>query len=92
MLVATNGSPAEAAGLSVNDEILAVDGWRLSQPFEQFESTKEVGSAHEVLYGRDGRVYSTTVVLGANPQHRFSLDSGKQTKLQECWLEKRGGR
>jgi predicted metalloprotease with PDZ domain len=49
------GSPAEAAGVMVGDELLALDGERLREP-EQYESAATAGSSQELLISRRSRL------------------------------------
>ncbi|MCP9828914.1 M61 family metallopeptidase [Synechococcus sp. L2F] len=48
-------SPAEAAGLCVADELIALDGWRLHTPSELTHRWQE-GRRHSLTIGRHGRL------------------------------------
>ncbi len=68
-----DGSPAAAAGLNVNDEILALDGWRVATPDELGKRLEEraPGAAAELLASRRGRVRTFAVTLGERPPEKF---------------------
>lgn len=82
------GSPAAEGGISVNDEILAVNGWRLSTQIELNEVRKQVGDTLNLLVSRDGQVYEKTLILGANPTVSCSLQLAEGVELSEYWLRK----
>ncbi len=48
-------SPAEAAGLCVADELIALDGWRLHKPSDLTHRWQE-GRSHSLTIGRHGRL------------------------------------
>ncbi|MBR9860318.1 PDZ domain-containing protein [bacterium] len=81
-----SGSPAEKAGLSVNDEIISVNDWRLSEELEKQESQYSTEQEVEVKYVRDGKLYSTKLVLERNPEFEYSLSLKNSTDYQEYWL------
>jgi predicted metalloprotease with PDZ domain len=77
-LVVTNvrrGTPAIAAGLNVDDEILAMDGVRvradgLAARLEQYKP----GDSVQVLVARRDRLTPIDVTLGADPQRPWRLE------------------
>jgi predicted metalloprotease with PDZ domain len=72
--------PAEAAGLRVGDELLALDQQRLRTPEEVSELLAEVkqGQALPLLYCRDGRVRSTELVPGPAEVEQWQLQIDPQ--------------
>ncbi len=66
-------SPAIEAGLSVNDEIISIDNWRLNSKFEDFDRKHEVNDEVEVIYSRDGLVRSTKLAYAKSPKKDFKL-------------------
>jgi predicted metalloprotease with PDZ domain len=77
-LVATNiewDSPASRAGLSVQDEILAVDGVRLSgaRGLSEAFGRKKPGDTVKVLIARRGVVREVEVVLGKKTERNFEM-------------------
>lgn len=87
----TPDSPAISAGLSVNDEIIAVNGWRVEGEINKNVAGYAVGSTIDITYARDGKVYSTKATLVANSEVNYSVVAiDKLTKLQEkmgkLWL------
>ncbi|MBO6516279.1 MAG: M61 family metallopeptidase, partial [Bacteroidia bacterium] len=85
-----DGSGVEA-GLSVNDEIIAINNWRVGSDLSDEIARLPIGSKAELLYNRDGLVHSTMISIKKSPavQYRLSaeedLDKSVQ-KLQDIWL------
>jgi predicted metalloprotease with PDZ domain len=68
------GTPAETAGLSVDDEILAVDNWRVNpdgwgQRLEQYAP----GDIVDLLVSRRDQVIRVPVKLGEEPSKKWQL-------------------
>ncbi len=63
------GGPAEKAGFSDGDVILAVDGFAIEQPsaFDFRLATKPVGATADIQYFRNGKAEDKTVTLEAPP-------------------------
>lgn len=83
--------PAEAAGVMVGDELLALDGWRLRQP-EHLGRSLVAGQEQELLICRRGQVR----VLGLRAQpcrtERWTLEEQPQAspaarERRQRWLE-----
>ena len=73
------GTPAEAAGLSVDDEILALDNWRVNvegwtKRLEQYAP----GDMVEVLVSRRDQVIRVPVKLGEEPSKKWQLQVNPQ--------------
>lgn len=83
-------SPAEKAGLSVGDEIIAVNGFRVDKTsLQDFLSTMGEGDQVDILYSREQILGMTrlTMELYEQPKFEYSVGTGKQTeKLREYWL------
>jgi predicted metalloprotease with PDZ domain len=71
------GSPAEAAGLSAGDELLALDGWRLKRA-DDWQALAISASLKPLLISRDMRLHTLTLPL---------LDSGPTAWCQVISLE-----
>jgi predicted metalloprotease with PDZ domain len=86
------GSPSDRAGLNVDDELLALDGYRLSPDtwpghLEMFEPEQEL----ELLVSRRGKIVPLKITLGKKPPHNWELGvdpAASQTALSrlERWL------
>ncbi|MBI1305429.1 MAG: PDZ domain-containing protein [Bacteroidetes bacterium] len=85
------GSPAVAAGLSVNDEIMAIDGWRvkgdLTEELTRIKPEKQI----EILYSRDGAVSSTILTTAHDSTASYHLTLSENTNeadedLRKIWL------
>ena len=81
-------SPAVEAGLSVNDEIISINGWRVNETFESYDSKYKVGDVAEIIYSRDGKIYSARIVYTKNPKVAMKLELVDKTGLYTSWLNK----
>lgn len=84
------GSAAENAGLSVNDEIIGCNGYRVDQKeFEDFLFTLDLGTEINLLISRDDVLYElkANMTLYSKPQFAFKLseDTSKMNRLN-YWL------
>ena len=89
-------SPAWTAGLNVNDEILAIDEYRInniSDPrlseVEKFISTKRVGDRISVEVNRDGLIRNIELTLGRNPNHKFRIAALENADPAQLIVRKR---
>lgn len=87
----TPNSPAVAAVLSANDEIIAVNGWRVEGEINKHIKGYTVDSEIEVTYSRDGKVYDTNATLVKNLEVNYSVVSleavsKRQEKMRAIWL------
>ena len=86
------GSAAELAGLSVNDELIGCNGYRVDQAaFEQFVNGLDNGAQFKILVSRDEVLYELTVkmTLYDRPQYQFKvLEDDAKAKLRKYWLRK----
>ncbi|MFY0643660.1 MAG: M61 family metallopeptidase [Bacteroidia bacterium] len=83
--VFSNG-PAEEAGIAVNDELIAINGWRVTHAMNQHAKKFDVGDTITILLSRDGRLIEKEVTFIANPRETYKVKSTNKNKLQECWL------
>lgn len=86
-------SPAAAAGLSAGDEIIAVDGAKVTlRSFNESLASKRPGDRVRVLYSRRDRVAEIEVALGVKPEVRYRIrpaagaGDGAKTLLA-AWLK-----
>ena len=79
-------SPAVEAGLSVNDEIISVNGWRVNETLESYDTKHKVGDVAEVLYARDGKIFTANVQYTKNPKVAMKLDIVNKNSLYTSWL------
>tara|TARA_B100001059_G_scaffold62596_1_gene58485 strand:+ start:13385 stop:15124 length:1740 start_codon:yes stop_codon:yes gene_type:complete len=83
-----SNSPGVESGLSVNDEIIAINGWRLSSKFEDYLSKFEIGERIVISYSRDEKMQTTKLRFLANPEIKYELIvKDKANKLLADWLE-----
>ena len=83
-----SNSPGVESGLSVNDEIIAINGWRLSSKFEDYLSKFEIDERIVISYSRDEKMQTTKLRLLANPEIKYELIvKDKANKLLADWLE-----
>jgi predicted metalloprotease with PDZ domain len=85
-------SPASLAGLSVQDEILALDGMRVTQrSLAGTIGAHKTGDKVKVLYARRGGVHETEAVLGKRTERSFRITplanpTPEQKALLDGWL------
>ncbi|EDY37513.1 hypothetical protein CPCC7001_392 [Cyanobium sp. PCC 7001] len=86
-------SPAQRAGLTVGDELLALNGWRLrqSEDLKAVLASVDPGAPLQVLYVRDGQVRSADLQPGPPAVEAWSLriDPGAEPAAEarrQRWL------
>jgi predicted metalloprotease with PDZ domain len=83
-------SAAEDAGLSVNDEIIGVNGLRADKKsLEEFFQTVNVGDEMNLLIARDQELYSIVITVTAYERPSFKYEytgDTKPNKLSDYWL------
>ncbi|OFY97301.1 MAG: peptidase M61 [Bacteroidetes bacterium RIFCSPLOWO2_12_FULL_31_6] len=84
-------SSAYQGGLNVNDEILAIDGFRVNGDVEDFIANKKVGDELSILLSRDNLIQTISFVLKEKGNTRYYLinDSGKKNSNYQKWLSKK---
>jgi predicted metalloprotease with PDZ domain len=86
-------SPAALAGLSAEDEILALDGTRVDQrSITGNLGARKAGEKVKVLYSRRGKVGEADVVLGRKTERNFKITrlagpTARQKALLDGWLK-----
>jgi predicted metalloprotease with PDZ domain len=85
-----SGSAAEDAGLSVNDEIIGCNGYRVNQSsLEATMNSLNNGETVELLISRDEILYSIEVNMTSftKPQFKLKFDEGSPySSLTKYWL------
>ena len=83
-----SGSAAEDAGISVGDEILACDGFRIDKAgLENKYNNLQPGVSMELLLARDGKLFSTKCVMKTYAKPQFSLQiKDVNAPLLTYWL------
>ena len=89
----TRGTPAYAAGLNVDDEILALDDYRVRDWGSRLEKYR-AGAEAELLIARREKLIRLPVTFAAEPPNRWHLErrlvtTGAQRTHRESWLEGR---
>ncbi|MBK7129134.1 MAG: M61 family metallopeptidase [Crocinitomicaceae bacterium] len=70
----TAGSAAEESGLSVNDEIIAINGYRVDQgEFDAFVKTLSKGDTFDVLISRDNVLKTYSVTMGGKSYKKYTV-------------------
>lgn len=84
------GSAAETYGISVNDEIIAVNGFRVDNSgFNAWMDTFEVGDEFEITLSRDNIIKTYTIKMGSRVINRYKKKtnfSEENKKNFEHWL------
>jgi predicted metalloprotease with PDZ domain len=86
-------SPASAAGLSAQDEIVAVDGVRVSQrSLAGALGARKPGDRVKVLYARRGKVRETDVELGVKSEPSYAIKqsagpTADEKAILDAWLK-----
>ena len=85
-------SPADHAGLSAQDEILAIDGTSIeTRGPAEIVNTKKPGDRIKILIARDGRIRQIEVVLGSRMERSFKIQpienpDALQAQILKSWL------
>lgn len=85
----TADGAAEEAGLSVNDEIIAVNGFRVnSSSFSSFLSGMNKGDEMSLIISREELLMVLDAKMGEATRTRFTFDINSDNKYVEYWLRK----
>jgi len=88
-------SPAQIGGISAQDEILALDGVRVtSRTLDRILESKKPGDAVRVLLARRHIICEVEVILGKKAERRFKIRKIKnpdplQSAILEDWLKEK---
>lgn len=87
----SDGSPARAAGLMPDDELLAADGWRLDGDIGFHLGRHEAGDTLRLTLNRRGRLLEVDVPLFATRSHRYRIEADpgagpREAALYRAWL------
>jgi predicted metalloprotease with PDZ domain len=85
-------SQAWRLGMAPGDEVLAINGFRLSGSFSDRLRQYEIGDRLELLMARDGKMFSETVDLERRTSEDWSIGwvsnpSNEQNERIDAWLE-----
>jgi len=82
------GTPAYDGGLYVDDELIAVDGFRIEVSMDSLLKRYAPGDVVKVLVARRGQLITLPVILGQEPQQTWRLQVRKDaTPEQKAHLE-----
>ena len=83
-------TPAAAAGLSVDDEIIAIDGHRVhSENLNRIAGLLGAGTEVDLLVARQGLIINLPLTLGEEPTQNWKLKIKKDiTKVQKARLDR----
>ncbi len=88
------GSSAAVAGINANDEVLAVNGFRMNSQWSKCLYDKSAGDEVDVIISRSGRIHTFRMRLLPNQKKSYVIhvienpDAG-QLKIREAWLRKK---
>ncbi len=81
-------SPAIDAGLSVNDEIIGLNDWRLKDNVENHDKHFSVNHKVNIVYCRDGKIFSTDLEYQKSPVMDFELEiEDAENKRLKAWID-----
>jgi predicted metalloprotease with PDZ domain len=83
---------ASKAGISVNDEIIAINGYRVNGDLEDFTSRFKLNQPVEVLLSRSGKLFTVSVNPEKDPTVNYKISKSptmteEQKKLYDIWLK-----
>ncbi|MCO5230597.1 MAG: hypothetical protein M9958_05535 [Chitinophagales bacterium] len=86
------GASAANAGLNANDEILALNGYRMTAQWKRSISSYSVGDKLNVLVSRAGVLKSIEMILLPSRKKQYTISpmdniSVLQAKIQNLWLK-----
>jgi predicted metalloprotease with PDZ domain len=87
-----DGSPAQAAGFAIDDEIIAVDGMRTATTALFLDTLAQAGDGPVTIHAScDGRMYTTHLQAGRKHSYTLAIDenAGREAaRLREIWLHR----
>lgn len=66
-------SPAYQDGLNVNDEIISIEGQRVTTTLESLISNRKIGDTLTIIVNRNGNLKTLTVKLGKSPLVSYQI-------------------
>jgi predicted metalloprotease with PDZ domain len=82
-------SPASDSGVNTDDEILAINGFRLTDDLDSRLKQFKVGDELELLIARRGKIQTLTITIGEKPKSEWLLKpAGGPTEQQSANLKK----
>jgi len=87
----TRAGTAWTDGISVNDEIIAINGDRMSDQagIDRLIANKKVGEKVDVLLSRDGLVRALSVTLKKENKGKFRIEAAKDASTQQFAVRKK---
>jgi len=87
----TRAGTAWTDGISVNDEIIAINGNRMSDQsgMDRLIANKKVGDKVDVLLSRDGLVRTLSVTLKKENKGKFRIEAAKDASTQQFAVRKK---
>jgi predicted metalloprotease with PDZ domain len=83
------GTTAYEAGVNVNDEIIAIDNYRVTDDLNRIMATRKVGDKITVLINRAGIIQTLETVVQKNPNISYRMQRvANTTPQQEAMLKK----
>jgi predicted metalloprotease with PDZ domain len=87
----TRGTSSYLYGLNANDEIIALDGKRVTEDINRLVSLKNVGDKVKLLVNRSGELKELDIVLNRNVNPSYRLErlpnpTAEQSALYKKWL------
>ncbi|MDJ1499148.1 M61 family metallopeptidase [Xanthocytophaga agilis] len=88
----SKGTPAYEYGLNVNDEIIAIDNFRLGDDLQQWLGRKKAGDKVVFTISRGGILQNINVVLSSNPAISYRIEkisnpSSQQDVVLKKWVK-----
>ncbi|WP_033316777.1 M61 family metallopeptidase [Pontibacter roseus] len=88
----SRGSSAWEGGLNVNDEIIAIDGYRVEDDIKPLISGRAIGEKLPVTVSRDGKLLTLEVPIVEDKNVRYRLErvenpTALQQKIYSKWLK-----
>lgn len=88
----TPESPAFDVGLNIDDEVIAINGYRITRSIDSRLSQYEVGDEIEMLISRRGQLQTVEIEIGSREFESWRLrfvskPSDAQKKQMELWLK-----
>lgn len=82
------GSSAYQGGLNVNDEIIAIDGFRVHNDISDYISGRPIGDEVTILLSRDDLIQTITLPLLAKGSKRYFIfnEFDKKNSFHKKWL------